>query len=595
MPSTFTQSLRLTDQANGENSTTWGDLVDSNFLLAEQAIAGVGQVDCAGAADITLTAVNGVIDQARNAVIELTGLRTASGNVIVPAAEKVTVFYNNTSGAFTLTVKTAAGSGVVVPQGRKMALYCDGASVVEEITALGTLDVIGVLTARAAIDESLATSVAAAATANIWAASGNAVHITGNTGPITSLGTAARAGARRLVVFDSNPTLTHGANLILPTGADITAAAGDAMEVLAETTTMARVTDYRRASGESLSIPSTISGNKTFTGIATFQSSDAGSGEIVGIDLDRFSASPANNDFLMALRWLMRDSGGGTDPCFKIVPKIIDVTASAESADVEFWVLRGGSFVKRATFLSGFKLGSPAGANPGHGELAAEGILLNGTYLPTPTVVTDAGATIAPVLADHGKTYKLTSGGAVAFNLPSIAAVFEGYEVGLLNVAGGNATCNRDGADLIDPSASAVVVQNIDGFNLQRWKVIGGKWFSLLPRKFRSANIAIPAGNTALTDVAHSLGAKPNRVEFWLRCAVNNAGYTAGDEVAFGGMFSDSSGAAANNMLVARADATNVSYAYNGASLGEGLPNGGTGVVANITTASWEFFLVAVY
>ncbi len=88
-------------------------------------------------------------------------------------------------------------------------------------------------------------AVTSAATTNIWAIVGDFVHVTGSTGPITSLGTAPYAGAKRVVIFDSTPTITHNAtSLILPGGVSIVAAAGDRMTVRADTTANMIVTSY---------------------------------------------------------------------------------------------------------------------------------------------------------------------------------------------------------------------------------------------------------------------------------------------------------------------------------------------------------------
>lgn len=78
-------------------------------------------------------------------------------------------------------------------------------------------------------------AVAAAATTNIWATDGDTLHITGTTG-ITSLGTAPNVGARKTLIFDGIVTLTNSANLALPGGANFTTAAGDVLEVYADTT-----------------------------------------------------------------------------------------------------------------------------------------------------------------------------------------------------------------------------------------------------------------------------------------------------------------------------------------------------------------------
>lgn len=101
-----------------------------------------------------------------------------------------------------------------------------------------------------------AASVASATTTAIWTTDGDLVHITGTT-TITGFGTALKAGAERVIVFDGILTLTHHAtNLILPGGANITTAAGDCAVVRAETTTTARVISYTKASGLSTVAPS---------------------------------------------------------------------------------------------------------------------------------------------------------------------------------------------------------------------------------------------------------------------------------------------------------------------------------------------------
>jgi hypothetical protein len=78
----------------------------------------------AGAADVTLTAA-----EADNRVIEFTGALTGNINVIVPTEKRVWFVHNNTSGSFTLTVKTSAGTGVTVVQGGKAVLYGDATNV----------------------------------------------------------------------------------------------------------------------------------------------------------------------------------------------------------------------------------------------------------------------------------------------------------------------------------------------------------------------------------------------------------------------------------------------------------------------------------
>lgn len=86
----------------------------------------------AGGTDVTLTAA-----EAANQVQQYTGLLTGNINVIVPTNVAEYFVFNNTTGAFSLTVKTVAGSGVTVPQGNRNLLICDGTNVVPAISAGG--------------------------------------------------------------------------------------------------------------------------------------------------------------------------------------------------------------------------------------------------------------------------------------------------------------------------------------------------------------------------------------------------------------------------------------------------------------------------
>lgn len=85
----------------------------------------------AGNVNITL-----VDDEYYHKILEFTGALTGNITVFVPInyynqseAWQWTVF-NNTTGAFTLTISTVAGAGILVAQGKRAILYCDGTNVV---------------------------------------------------------------------------------------------------------------------------------------------------------------------------------------------------------------------------------------------------------------------------------------------------------------------------------------------------------------------------------------------------------------------------------------------------------------------------------
>jgi hypothetical protein len=126
----------------------------------------------------------------------------------------------------------------------KPTFFRTGGTISGATTIAATLTMSG-----AAINEAVRVDVASATTCDIGAAASNYVRITGTT-TITGLGTIA-SGARRKVVFGGILTLTHNAtSLILPTGANITTAAGDCVEFESEGSGNWRCTDYMRASGQ---------------------------------------------------------------------------------------------------------------------------------------------------------------------------------------------------------------------------------------------------------------------------------------------------------------------------------------------------------
>lgn len=143
MPSTFTSRIGLEQQATGENSNTWGANLNSNAIdLIDTAIAGLTSVALA-ASNVTLTKANGTPDQARSAILYLHGVLAADVDVVVPSVTKTYFVDNQTTNPFSTTVKTAGGSGVVVPQGTVQVLYVTGSSVVAASPAVSPGQTLG--------------------------------------------------------------------------------------------------------------------------------------------------------------------------------------------------------------------------------------------------------------------------------------------------------------------------------------------------------------------------------------------------------------------------------------------------------------------
>lgn len=68
-------------------------------------------------------------------VYKFTGALTGNRTVIVPATVQQYWIDNATTGAYTLTVRTSAGTGVIINQGARGIYYCDGTDVVDADTS----------------------------------------------------------------------------------------------------------------------------------------------------------------------------------------------------------------------------------------------------------------------------------------------------------------------------------------------------------------------------------------------------------------------------------------------------------------------------
>ncbi|MCK4609478.1 MAG: DUF2793 domain-containing protein [Gammaproteobacteria bacterium] len=78
--------------------------------------------------DVTLT-----VAESENDILEFTGALLANINIFVPGIEKQWTVFNNTSGAFTLTVKNNSSpvdAGIAVGQGTRAIIYNDANNVV---------------------------------------------------------------------------------------------------------------------------------------------------------------------------------------------------------------------------------------------------------------------------------------------------------------------------------------------------------------------------------------------------------------------------------------------------------------------------------
>jgi len=140
MASSYSTSLKLEKMVTGEKAGLWGTVTNTNLDLIQEAIGGYISI-AVTSSDITTTISDGASSNGRNFVIKLTGTLAANRNVTVPdSLEKAYIVIDATdrsSNHYTLTFKTASGSGVVLPVGSTSVLFADGTNIVSALLEKG--------------------------------------------------------------------------------------------------------------------------------------------------------------------------------------------------------------------------------------------------------------------------------------------------------------------------------------------------------------------------------------------------------------------------------------------------------------------------
>jgi len=113
----LTESLVLVSSGSGWNTFGYGR--SNSFAYTQLSLVVTGGTT-------TLTSAQGA-----NTIQEYSGVLTSNQIVVVPSTVQLYTITNNTTGAFSFTVKTSAVSAatITVPQGTSLVVICDGTNV----------------------------------------------------------------------------------------------------------------------------------------------------------------------------------------------------------------------------------------------------------------------------------------------------------------------------------------------------------------------------------------------------------------------------------------------------------------------------------
>jgi hypothetical protein len=172
MASIYSTNLHIELIPVGEQSGTWGVTTNDNFQnIFEAAITGRGNPQFTTDGTLTLTFDNNVtvIQIPGNYYLNVTSTvtLTATRQMVVPTINKAYVIENNTTGGQAITVKTALGTGITIPNGAKVPVYVNGTNVVDAFTSLpisqggtGANTVAGAQTTLGITDTAIAFAIA---------------------------------------------------------------------------------------------------------------------------------------------------------------------------------------------------------------------------------------------------------------------------------------------------------------------------------------------------------------------------------------------------------------------------------------------------
>ena len=145
MATSYTTILKLALPAQGELSGSWGNVVNDNITqMIEEAIAGRKVINTWSTNSATLSTADGTTSEARAAMLAFTDTGSSlsgAATVICPAQSKIYICKNSTGQ--TVTIKTSSGTGVAIPNGETMFVFCDGTNVEQAVTNISSLNVDG--------------------------------------------------------------------------------------------------------------------------------------------------------------------------------------------------------------------------------------------------------------------------------------------------------------------------------------------------------------------------------------------------------------------------------------------------------------------
>lgn len=207
----YTSLLGLAKPVTGTEAGFWGDVVNDQITtLVEAAVAGAVTLDVTSG-NVTLTTTVGAANQARAALLLVTGTPGASRNIVAPSSSKVYVVVNGSNEA--VVVKGSATTGVTIAAGEQALVAWNGLDFVAIGVTLSGAQTLTNKTINGA-NNTLTVRLANDVTGDLPFSNltqGSALSVLGVTGNATADVASIAAGTDNQVLRRSGTSLAFGA------------------------------------------------------------------------------------------------------------------------------------------------------------------------------------------------------------------------------------------------------------------------------------------------------------------------------------------------------------------------------------------------
>ncbi len=144
MTTAYTNDLRLSEMATGENAGTWGTTTNTNLELIAEAF-GYGTENMASNANTTITMADGAADAVRSIYLKITSTTLDATRTVTLAPNtisKIWIIENATTGSQSITIKQGSGAEITIPNGANKIVVTDGAGAGAAVfDALADIDI----------------------------------------------------------------------------------------------------------------------------------------------------------------------------------------------------------------------------------------------------------------------------------------------------------------------------------------------------------------------------------------------------------------------------------------------------------------------